>query len=94
MNEPVALPVLPDPPKTRADCQAGGPNSSRPCQWTSCKHYLDAADGKASCVLDVADQGGATLDEVGGYLGVTRERVRQIETIALRKLSKRIRRED
>jgi DNA-directed RNA polymerase sigma subunit (sigma70/sigma32) len=30
-----------------------------------------------------------TLEEVGDVLGVTRERVRQIEHIALRKLAKR-----
>lgn len=32
----------------------------------------------ATCALDVADEGGATLEEVGGALNVTRERVRQI----------------
>lgn len=47
------------------------------------------ASDKASCVLDVAALGGLTLEEVGDILGVTRERVRQIEHIALRKLKKR-----
>jgi hypothetical protein len=32
------------------------------------------------------DRGGDTLEEVGGVLGVTRERIRQIESRALRKL--------
>jgi DNA-directed RNA polymerase sigma subunit (sigma70/sigma32) len=40
----------------------------------------------ASCVLDVADNGGITLEEVGELLGVTRERIRQIEAVAIRKL--------
>jgi hypothetical protein len=32
-----------------------------------------------TCVLDVTDQGGATLEEIGTILSITRERVRQIE---------------
>jgi hypothetical protein len=34
---------------------------------------------KETCVLDVADRGGVTLDEIGQILGITRERTRQIE---------------
>jgi len=41
---------------------------------------------KYSCVLDVADTGEKTLEEVGTILGLTRERVRQIEAIACSKL--------
>lgn len=40
-----------------------------------------------SCSLDVAELGGSTLHVVGRLLGVDRERVRQIEELALRKLS-------
>lgn len=39
-----------------------------------------------SCALDVAERGGLSLEEVGGLLNVTRERARQIEVSALRKL--------
>ena len=35
-----------------------------------------------SCVLDICDMGGATLDLAGGVLGTTRERIRQIEEYA------------
>lgn len=40
-----------------------------------------------TCSLDLADQGGMTLEEVGDVLGVTRERVRQIVDGALGKLA-------
>jgi hypothetical protein len=36
-----------------------------------------------TCALDVADEGGATLEEAGVMLNVTRERVRQLQTGAL-----------
>jgi len=41
-----------------------------------------------SCALDVAESGPLTLDEVGQLLRVTRERIRQIQAIALSHLSK------
>ena len=39
-----------------------------------------------TCVLDVAERGGATLEEVGAVINLVRDRVRQIETGALAKL--------
>lgn len=36
-----------------------------------------------TCSLDVADRGGITLEEVGAIINLTRERVRQVETVAL-----------
>ena len=44
-----------------------------------------------TCVLDVADTREATLEEIGSLFHVTRERVRQIEAKALRKLRHPIR---
>jgi len=35
-----------------------------------------------SCALDVADQGGMTLERVGEIMNLTRERVRQTEALA------------
>jgi len=39
-----------------------------------------------SCAIDVADRGGATLEEVGAIMNLTRERIRQVEVTGLAKL--------
>lgn len=46
---------------------------------------LDLADMPpgTSCSLDVADRGGVTLEEMGGLLNIVRERVRQLELLAV-----------
>jgi hypothetical protein len=41
-----------------------------------------------TCALDIADRGGITLEEVGLIMNLTRERVRQLETQGLAKLSR------
>ena len=48
---------------------------------------LDADELTESCALDLADRGENDLDTIGQAMGVTRERVRQIEASALRKLN-------
>lgn len=42
-----------------------------------------------SCALDEADQGEHTLEQIAEYMGLTRERVRQIEESAMEKLNER-----
>lgn len=82
-------------PRTRGAC-AGG---QRPCPWVLCRYHLygEAYKGDFSprfpdlevweldhtCALDVADLGWCTLEEIGRYMGLTRERVRQIQADAL-----------
>ena len=55
---------------------------------------LDPLDIPESCSLDVADRGPLQLEHVGALLNVTRERVRQLESIAMarvRRLAPRMR---
>lgn len=55
----------------------------------------DLSAERPSCVIDVVDAHpeGLTLDEVGQLFGVTRERIRQIESKALARLPRRTERE-
>lgn len=80
----IAEPAPTRMPRTRAECA----NVPRPCPHVQCEHHLAheamVTDGP-SCVLDVADQGPHTLDQIGRILGVGRERARQIEEKALGK---------
>jgi hypothetical protein len=39
-----------------------------------------------SCALDIADEGGCTLETVGEIMNLTRERIRQVEVNALARL--------
>lgn len=71
------LPIL--PPPTRGDCV----NGPRPCPYANCRYHLDA---EPSCALDVADDGARELAEVGALLGVSAQRVHQIERAAIAKL--------
>jgi hypothetical protein len=44
---------------------------------------LEVDELAETCSLDVADRGGATLDQVGDLLNLTRERIRQVELKAI-----------
>ena len=84
-------------PQTRAECLDGPrPCPFVSCKYHL---YLDVdprngaiklnfpdidVDGlRESCALDVADRGGALLEEVGAVMNLTRERVRQLEVNSL-----------
>jgi hypothetical protein len=47
---------------------------------------LEVWEMKETCALDVADRGGATLEDVGAIMNLTRERIRQVEVKGLAKL--------
>lgn len=46
----------------------------------------DEMPERGSCALDVAEEGEHTLDKIGERMNLTRERVRQIEVVALQKV--------
>lgn len=88
-------------PKTRAECEGTQrPCVFVGCKYNL---YLDInprtgaikvnfpdvepCEMKESCALDVAERGGATLEEVGEYKNLTRERVHQIEVVAFAKIA-------
>jgi len=57
-----------------------------PCLNRGCEFSIKQA-GYLNCAFVAAEAGGEhTLDEIGDAMGITRERVRQIEVNALRKL--------
>lgn len=94
-------------PRTRADCEGDArpcPFVSCPHHLyldvnpdTGAVKYnfpgLEVWELAHTCALDAADSGYHTLEDVAERLGITRERVRQIELVALAKLSRTVRRE-
>jgi hypothetical protein len=87
-------------PKSRGECaNVARPCAYVSCKYHL---YLDVSPQKSSiklnfpdkepwelthsCALDVAEQGGITLEEVGELLNLTRERIRQVEVSGLMKL--------
>lgn len=103
-SRPVLCMPKPKRPKTRGDC-AGGvrPCPWASCRYhvaqvrSGCKgaalpmgQVPNIAEWAQTCVLDVADKGGVPLAEVGDVLGVTRERVRQLEVGAFTLFERRM----
>lgn len=87
--------LLADRPLTRADCEPGGDHHFRPCPFVSCRHNLfphGAAkqpwevDPNKSCLLDVADDGGARPEEAAAMLGITVGEAQEAEAAALAKI--------
>lgn len=77
-------------PRTRGDCE----QEPRPCPWTGCRYHLGCevrGEGCGeTCALDLAAWGGLTQGEVGFVLGVSKQRVEQIERAALVKMCVRL----
>ncbi len=86
-------------PRTRAECAGGirpcpfvscryhlylevNPSGSIKLNFPD----IDVTEMQETCALDIADRGGATLEEIGEVMNLTRERIRQLEASALHKL--------
>lgn len=91
-------------PKHRGECEGG--IRPCPWYSCSQHLGMDVIDGNGAiryhdperldemtdtCALDVADRGAHTLEEVGDIYGVTRERIRQIESWGLRGMQRALR---
>ena len=79
-----------------------------PCPYAICRFNLTAETRdtrgakpthanepilREACALEAADHGGMTLEEIASRFALTRERVRQIELSALRKLGRQLQRD-
>jgi len=96
---PPAPETGPRRPKVRRDCQYG--QRPCPWVSCKHHLYLDVSSNGSikfnfpdvevhelgvTCALDVADRGGAKLEQVAALLNVTRERARQLQEIACSKI--------
>lgn len=103
----VQYPEDADRPATRADCVDG--HRPCPFVSCAHHLYLDVTElgglrlnfpdlqpeeMTESCALDVADRGGETLESVGSLVRLTRERVRQIEEVALARIAEGLARDE
>lgn len=105
LGEQVEYPEGAERPRTRGECM-GGPRPCPwvGCRYHLFLEVVNQGSAirlprglgvepemlEPSCALDVADDEPKTLEEVAEYLGVTRERIRQVEDAALAKLKKRL----
>ncbi|MFZ5894690.1 MAG: sigma factor-like helix-turn-helix DNA-binding protein [Myxococcota bacterium] len=86
-------PVVPDRVRFPAVLGCATSAIEQRCTQVSCRYHLAHPDrdgrplnATRDCALAVANEGPHTLEEIAQVLGLTRERVRQIEESAIAKL--------
>ena len=78
---------------SEVDCCVDNCPPGAACQHTECRYHLSHRGywehfhrPTRDCSLDVANEGPHTLDEVALFMGISGERVRQVEEQALKQL--------
>lgn len=71
------------------DVKKDGPTSGQAIVFNFPNIEPDEVPPDRSCALDIADKGGSTLEDVALLTNLTRERIRQVQDKALRKLQEK-----
>jgi hypothetical protein len=82
------LPVIPTVSIKRSECRQW----VAPCALTGCRYHLGPRARKQPCALNIADEKALESKKIGDRLGLTDERVRQIEIEALTKVAPELQR--
>ena len=56
------------------------------CTMSDCRHFIDFKDEYNCTLIAIYENGPMTLREIGDRLGISFARVKQIETLALKKI--------
>ena len=68
-------------------CKTGVILTNKPCQECKCRQWLDYEEDLNCTLIAVDKHGPMTLREVGDRLGISFVRVKQLQDVALNKLS-------
>ncbi len=68
-------------------CKIGVVLSNKPCEECKCRQWLDYEEDLNCTLIAVDKHGPMTLREVGHRLGISFVRVKQLQDVALAKLS-------
>ena len=56
------------------------------CSEIDCRHFINFEEEYNCCLISIYENGAMTLRQIGDRLGISFARVKQIETIALKKM--------